>query len=368
MPNIPVLDLRPQLLSIKDEVMTAIESVVDSTAYINGPATQQFEDDAAKYIGVKHAIGLNSGTDALIIGLRSLGVKSGDEVITTPFSFFATAESISRIGATPVFVDIEEQSMNIDASLIEAAITEQTKAILPVHLFGRPADMTEIINIADKYNLVVIEDCAQSFGATTNGQRTGAIGDVGTFSFFPTKNLGAYGDGGLLTTNSDKVAHMAKMLRNHGGLNKYSNEVFGYNSRLDSLQAAILGVKLPHIDSWNNGRREVAARYKEMLEDVPGVVTPSAIDGHVFHQYTIRLTDSCRDDIVAAMGEAGVSCMIYYPSPQDKLPVYEGMFGEFPISNKLSEQVVSLPIWPELDPETQSRICGILAACLKKIS
>ena len=366
MPNIPILDLRPQLLSIKYEVMAAIEAVVDSTAYINGPATQQFERDAAKYIGVKHAVGLNSGTDALIIGLRALGVKPGDEVITTPFSFFATAESISSVGATPVFVDIEEESMNIDASLIEAAITDKTNAILIVHLFGRPADMTAIVNIANKHNLKIVEDCAQSFGATTNGQRTGAIGDVGAFSFFPTKNLGAYGDGGLITTNSDEVAHMAKMLRNHGGLNKYCNEVLGYNSRLDSMQAAILSVKLPHVDAWNSGRREVAARYKEMLADVPGVVTPAVADGHVFHQYTIRLTDSCRDDIVAAMDAAGVSCMIYYPIPQDKLPVYEGMFGEFPISNKLCEQVVSLPIWPELDVEMQSKICRSLEACLEQ--
>jgi len=367
MKKIPVLDPRPQLSSIKSEVMAAIEGVIDSTAFINGPATRAFEEHAAAYLGVAHAIGVNSGTDALVIGMRAAGIGSGDEVITTPFSFFATAESISNIGAVPVFVDVEEESMNIDVSLIEAAITDKTKAILPVHLFGRPADMAAIMDIAAKHNLKVIEDCAQSFGATTNGQHTGAIGDVGAFSFFPTKNLGAYGDGGLIATNSDDVAHMAKMLRNHGGLDKYCNEVLGYNSRLDSIQAAILSVKLPHIDAWNNGRRKVATRYKEMLADVPGVITPDVVDGHVFHQYTIRLTASCRDDVVAAMAEAGVSCMIYYPTPQDKLPVYEGMFGEFSTSNKLSEQVISLPVWPELDAETQSIICDSLAAGLKQV-
>jgi len=366
MKKIPVLDLRPQLDSIKTEVMAAIEGVIDSTAFINGPATRAFEEQAAAYLGVRHAIGVNSGTDALVIGMRAAGIGPGDEVITTPFSFFATAESISNIGAIPVFVDIEEESMNMNTSLIEAAITEKTKAILPVHLFGRPTDMAAVMGIAAKHNLKVIEDCAQSFGARINDKHTGAIGDVGAFSFFPTKNLGAYGDGGLITTNSDEVAHMAKMLRNHGGLNKYCNEVLGYNSRLDSVQAAILSVKLPHIDSWNNGRREVAKRYKELLSDVPGVIVPEVVEGHVFHQYTIRVTGCNRDELIAAMAQAGVSCMIYYPTPQDKLPVYEGMFGEYPVSNKLGEQVISLPIWPELDAATQQIVVEALTTCSQR--
>lgn len=366
MKKIPVLDLRPQLDSIKPEVMAAIESVIDSTAFINGPATRAFEEQAAEYLGTKHAIGVNSGTDALVIGMRAAGIGPGDEVITTPFSFFATAESISNIGAIPVFVDIEEESMNIDTSLIEAAVTDKTKAILPVHLFGRPADMAAIMDLAVKHDLKVIEDCAQSFGATIGDQRTGSIGDVGAFSFFPTKNLGAYGDGGLITTNCDETAHMAKMLRNHGGLNKYRNEVLGYNSRLDSIQAAILSVKLQRIDSWNDGRREVALRYKELLANIPGVIAPNVVDGHVFHQYTVRVTGCNRDEIVEAMSEAGVSCMVYYPTPQDKLPVYDGQFGNYRVSNMLGEQVVSLPIWPELDAVTQQAISDSLSACVQR--
>ena len=364
MANIPVLDLRPQLQSIKDEVMSAIESVVDSTAYINGPATQQFEKEAAEYLGVKHAVGLNSGTDALIIGLRALGVKPGDEVITTPFSFFATAESISMIGATPIFVDIEDGSFNIDCSLIEGAITEKTTAIMPVHIFGRPCNINEIVALAEKHGLKVIEDCAQSFGATVDGKQTGSFGNGGAFSFFPTKNLGAMGDGGLFVTDCDEAAHAALKLRNHGGIDKYSNDELGYNSRLDSMQAAILSVKLKYIDEWNNNRREVAARYNELLADVDGIITPEIVDGHVFHQYTLRITAADRDEVQSAMLSAGVGCMIYYPTPQDLLPVY-GM-GKSPheVSVGIAAQVMSLPIWPELELSAQEEITQALKATL----
>jgi dTDP-4-amino-4,6-dideoxygalactose transaminase len=364
MKQIPVLDLRPQLNSIKDEVMSAIESVIESTAFINGPATRRFEEDAAKYLGVKHAIGLNSGTDALIIGMRALGIKKGDEVITTPFSFFATAESISIIGATPVFVDIEVDSMNIDCSKIEAAITEKTAAIMPVHLFGRPVNITEVLDISKRHNLKVIEDCAQSFGASLDGKRTGSFGDGGAFSFFPSKNLGAMGDGGLFVTNCDAAAHQALKLRNHGGIDKYSNDVLGYNSRLDSIQAAILGVKLRRIEEWNSGRRAVAARYNELLAGVKNVITPEVVEGHVFHQYTIRVTNVDRDAVHQAMLDAGVGCMVYYPTPQDLLPVYGNESSLHKVSISHASQVISLPIWPELDAATQEIIVKALArAC-----
>jgi dTDP-4-amino-4,6-dideoxygalactose transaminase len=364
MKQIPILNLRPQLDSIKNEVMSAVEAVIDSTAFINGPATRQFEEDAAKYLGVKHAIGLNSGTDALIIGLRALGIKEGDEVITTPFSFFATAESISIIGATPVFVDIEEDSMNIDCSKIEAAITERTTAILPVHLFGRPANIDAILSITKQYNLKVIEDCAQSFGSSIAGKQTGSFGDGGAFSFFPSKNLGAMGDGGLFVTNSDDAAHQALKLRNHGGIDKYSNDVLGYNSRLDSLQAAILSVKLKHVDEWNNGRRAVASRYNELLSGLENVITPEVVEGHVFHQYTIRLMNVDRDAVHQAMLNAGVGCMVYYPTPQDLLPVYASKASPHTTSVSHASQVMSLPIWPELDLETQQIIVKELAKAL----
>jgi dTDP-4-amino-4,6-dideoxygalactose transaminase len=267
--EIPILDLRPQYESLKDEMHAAITRVLESGAFIMGPDVAAFEQEAAAYLGVKHAIGLNSGTDALFIALRALGIGPGDEVITTPFTFFATAEAISHVGATPVFVDANEQTFNIDPDLIEAKITERTKAIIPVHLYGRPSDMGKIMAIANKHNLKVIEDCAQSFGATYqaqcnrcdgscdssqhHGKQTGTIGHVGAYSFFPSKNLGAYGDGGMIATNDDGIAEQARMLRVHGSRKKYYNEVVGYNSRLDTIQAAILRVKLPYVDAWNTG-------------------------------------------------------------------------------------------------------------------
>ena len=374
MDRIPILNLKPQLAALRAEIQAAMDEVLDATAFINGPAVRAFEASAAQYLGVKHAVGLNSGTDALVIGLRALGIGPGDEVITSPFSFFATAESISTVGATPVFVDIDGESFNIDVSLIEAAITERTKAILPVHLFGRPAEMEALLSLANKHNLVVLEDCAQSIGARyTSGadstsRQTGSLGDAGAFSFFPTKNLGAYGDGGLLVTDRDDVAQTARKLSNHGSIERYRNEILGYNSRLDSLQAAVLNVKLPHLDAWNEGRRAVAGRYNELLGDIPGVVTPQITPGHVFHQYTVRLAGvdpaGGRDAVVERMAAAGVSAMVYYPLPQDELPVYAGRFPACPVSHRLGAEVLSLPIWPELDGETQSRVASALAAAL----
>ncbi len=353
---IPILDLSPEIEGMWDELNAAIQQVLRSAHFIMGPDVKAFEDEVAAHLGTRHAVGLNSGTDALTIGLRALGIGPGDEVITTPFSFFATAESISLLGARPVFVDVEEDSFNIDASKIEAAITDRTKAIVPVHLFGRPASMGAILEIAERHGLNVLEDCAQSFGARYEGRQTGTIGHVGAYSFFPSKNLGAYGDGGLLVTDDDALALQARKLRSHGSIKKYHNETVGYNSRLDTLQAAILRVKLPHVEAYNEGRRRVAARYNAAFADVPGVVVPEAVDGHVFHQYTVRVLGGRRDAVAEALGAQGIQTMIYYPIPQDRLPVYAGQYPANPVSDRLCGEVLSLPIWPQMTDEVQDRV------------
>jgi len=360
--QIPVLDLSPQIEEQWNELNAAIQSVLRSGQFIMGPEVKAFEKEVAGYLGVKHAIGVNSGTDALVIGLRAMDIGPGDEVITTPFTFFATAESISNVGAKPVFVDIEEDSFNIDPEKIEEAITEKTKAIMPVHLYGNPANMAKIMQIAKKRNLKVIEDCAQSFGARYysnndfEGKQTGSIGDIGAYSFFPSKNLGAFGDGGLVVTNNDDIAEQARMLRTHGAKKKYHNEILGYNSRLDSIQAAILRVKLPKIDEWNEGRRQVAKRYNELFKDNPNIITPEITKGHVFHQYTIRVLNTSRDELQAKLKEQGIGSMVYYPIPQDKLPIYRGQYQENSISDNLGMRVLSLPIWPTLDESNQKYI------------
>ena len=380
MANIPILDLKPQYKSIKAEIHAAIDGVLESGAFIMGPAVKAFEAEAADYLGVKHAIGVNSGTDALVIGLKAMGIGEGDEVITTPFTFFATAESISNVGAKPVFVDIDPETFNINPKEIEAKITPKTKAIMPVHLYGHPAAMAQILAIAQAHKLKVIEDCAQAFGAryqgdcigcekscngeiydSIRGRAVGTIGDVGAYSFFPSKNLGAYGDGGLIATNDDAIADAARMLRVHGSKKKYHNEVLGYNSRLDSIQAAILSVKLPHIDQWNQGRRRVAQTYNDLLKDVPGVIAPQIVEGHVFHQYTIRVLDGKRDQLRETLAAQGVSTMIYYPVPQDQLPIYKGQYESYATSEQYAKEALSLPIWPELDAETQAVIIQKLA-------
>lgn len=366
--KIPILDLKPQYQTIKAEIHQAIDRVLESGHYILGTEVQQFEQEAASYLGVKHAVGVNSGTDALVIGLRSAGIQEGDEVITTPFSFFATAESISNVGAIPIFADVEANSFNINPDAIRKQITARTKAILPVHLYGQPAAMGQIMEIAEEYDLKVIEDCAQSFGARyysncrscqgscsektqqeLYGKQTGTMGDVGAFSFFPSKNLGSYGDGGLIVTNNDAIAQTARMLRAHGARKKYHNEVLGYNSRLDTIQAAILRVKLQYIDQWNQGRFRVAKRYNELLADIANVMLPEWVEGHVFHQYTVRILGGKRDRAQEKLAAAGIGSMVYYPVPQDRLPVYEGQYPTSHVSEMLAEQVLSLPMWAELD-------------------
>ncbi len=367
--KIPILDLKPQYESIKDEIKDVINRVLESGRFIMGEDVKLFEKEVAEYLGVKHAIGVNSGTDALVIGLKALGIGEGDEVITTPFSFFATAESISNVGAKPVFADIEADSFNINPEIIKSKITSHTKAILPVHLYGQPAAMNQIMKIAESHGLKVIEDCAQSFGARYFSEigvkQTGTIGDVGSYSFFPSKNLGAYGDGGLIVTDNDEIAEIARMLRVHGAKKKYHNEVLGYNSRLDSIQAAILRVKLKHIDTWNKARWNVAKTYNELLADVPHIITPQLLEGNVFHQYTIRITNGKRDAVKESLGAEGISTMIYYPVPQDKLPVYQGQYDKNPVSDLLATQVLSLPIWAEIEQEKIQKVVQILKQTIK---
>lgn len=362
--NIPILDLSPEIDALWDELMAAVTGVMRSGQFIGGPEVEAFEAEVASYLGVKHAIGVNSGTDALIIGLRSLGVGPGDEVITTPFSFFATAEAISTVGATPVFVDIDEDSFNLDPAGIAPAITQRTKAILPVHLYGRPAPMRQIMELADQHGLMVLEDCAQSFGARYQGRHTGAIGHLGAFSFYPTKNLGAFGDGGLITTNDDDVAELARMLGAHGSKKRYHNVMLGYNSRLDAMQAALLRVKLPHVDAWNAKRVDTAHRYNQLLLAAPGVVTPAVTDGHVFHQYTVRLPGADRDAVRQRLAAEGVGTMVYYPTPQDRLPVYDGNHPANPLSERAAREVISLPIGSGLTQGDLVRVTEVLRAAL----
>lgn len=379
MNKVPILDLSPEIDGLWDELTTAVQRVMKSGQFIMGPDVKQFEEEVAAFLGTKHAIGCNSGTDALVIALKALGIKEGDEVITTPFSFFATAESISNVGATPVFVDVDLNTMNLDASLIESVITEKTKAIMPVHLFGRPAPMGIIMDLAKKHNLKVVEDCAQSFGTVYHagctgcsgcsgagkGKHSGTIGDFGAYSFFPTKNLGCYGDGGLMATDNDELADMARMLRAHGSKKKYHNEVLGFNSRLDSIQAAILRVKLLHISNYNAGRVEAAKRYWSLLSDVSEVVAPEVVPGHIFHQYTIRVTGAKRDEVAEKMKAQGIDTMVYYPIPQDLLPVYKGQFPRFEKSEQLASEVLSLPIWPQITEEIQIQVVNALKEAVK---
>jgi len=345
---IPMVDLKTQYHNLKAEIDQAMLDALGNTQFILGPNVQSFEKEAAEHLGVKHAIGCASGTDALHLALLAAGVGQGDEVITTSFTFIATAEAIEYVGATPVFVDIDPKTFNFDPELIEAAITEKTTTIIPVHLFGQPADMDKVMAIAKKHNLKVVEDCAQSFGADIKGEMTSGIGDVGCHSFFPSKNLGCYGDGGMVTTNDDEIAEQLLMLRNHGSKVRYHHDIIGYNSRLDELQAVILRIKLKHITDFNNSRRRAAHHYSASLK---GIVTPPYEDGigtHVYHQYTALSTK--RDDIMQALTDKKISCAVYYPIPLHQQKVFAGQYGSvsLPVTEKVASECFSLPIFPEL--------------------
>jgi dTDP-4-amino-4,6-dideoxygalactose transaminase len=351
--SVPMVDLKVQYDAMKDEIDSAVLEVIRNTAFILGPQGKALEQSIASYHGVKHAVGVASGTDALHLALRAADIGPGDEVITTPFTFIATAEAISYQGAVPVFVDIRSDTFNIDVTQIESHITKRTKAILPVHLYGQSADMTAIMAIARMHKLRVIEDCAQSFGADHRGTKTGAFGDLGCFSFFPSKNLGCYGDGGMVITNDAKLAERLQSLRNHGSKVRYYHDEVGYNSRLDEIQAAVLNVKFKRIESYNAGRIRSAALYKKHLS-VPGIQTPvESGDGkHVYHQYTIKVKD--RDAVKKRLDEAKMSSMIYYPVPLHLQAAYQGLGrkqGSLPVSEQAARDVLSLPMYPELTEE-----------------
>jgi dTDP-4-amino-4,6-dideoxygalactose transaminase len=379
------IDLTRQYVQIKEEAEKNVLNVMSSTNYIMGQYVKEFEKKCAEYLGVKHAIGVANGTDALILSLAALDIKEGDEVITTPFTFFATAESIRRVGATPVFVDINADTLNIDADKIEERITDKTKAILPVHIFGNPCDMDKINAIAQKHNLYVVEDACQAIGATYKGAKIGNLSDVACFSFFPTKNLGGMGDGGLITTNDDKVAHIVKALKNHGsgvegkyalellnpefednfvireGFEKYYNYLIGYNSRLDEIQAAVLNVKLKYIDEWNENRRRLAKIYDEALES--NYKVQKALDDvcPVYHMYSLQ--SSKREEIIKELTENGVPSGVYYPVPMHLQKVFLDLGyskGDLPVVEKICEEVFAIPVFPELLPEEQEKIIGIL--------
>lgn len=349
--QVPLLDLTRQYASIEPDVKEAIDEVLASQRFIMGPKVKELEERIADYCGVKHAVGCASGSDALLLALWALGVGPGDEVITSPFTFFATAGSISRLGATPVFIDILGDTYNINPDLIESCITENTKAILPVHLFGQCAEMDWINEIAGRHGLPVIEDAAQAVGAEYNGRRAGALGRVGALSFFPTKNLGACGDAGMVTTDDDDLYDMLSILRLHGARPKYYHKHIGMNSRLDALQAAILLVKLPHLDRWNQARRANAARYDELLAGANGVVTPVEKEGrrHIYNQYTIRVEK--RDELRDFLKEKGVGTEIYYPVPLHRQECYADLGyeeGSLPVAEKAAGEVLSLPVFGEL--------------------
>ena len=358
---IPMVDLKGQYHELKDEIDAGMLAALEATQFILGPNVCAFEKEAASYLGVNHAVGCASGTDALHLALIAAGVGEGDEVITTPFTFIATAEAILYVGATPVFVDINPKTFNIDVDQLEAAISAKTKAVIPVHIFGQPVNMTAIQGIAEKHGLKVVEDCAQSFGADINGKMTGSIGDAGAFSFFPSKNLGCYGDGGLVTTNDAKMAEHMRVLRNHGSWKQYHHSELGFNSRLDELQAVVLRAKLKRIDQYNDGRRRVGHRYNAALAEMG--ITPAHEDGigkHVYHQYAL-LTDN-RDAIMAALREKEIGCAVYYPIPLHQQEVFaESCKGQsLPVTEAVSQRVMSLPIYPELPDEKVDEILDVI--------
>ncbi|HEY9801872.1 MAG TPA: DegT/DnrJ/EryC1/StrS family aminotransferase [Leptolyngbyaceae cyanobacterium] len=367
--SIPAFDIKQQYASIEAEVSTAVVEVLASGRYIGGPPVESFEQQFAAYHGVTDCVACNSGTDALFLALRAFGIGAGDEVITTPFTFVATAEVISAVGAKPVFVDIDETTFNLDLQQVEAAITPKTKAIIPVHLFGQPVDMTTLMAIAQAHNLAVIEDCAQSTGASWDGKKVGSIGHIGCFSFYPTKNLGACGDGGAITTNDPEIAAKVRIIKEHGQRQRYQYEEIGVNSRLDAIQAVILQIKLRYLDTWNQQRQAIATYYQKFLSQIPGIIPPQELAGgvSVWNQYTIRVITQGRNGTSAAhretvrnsLQEKKVGSMVYYPYPLHLQPVYQYLGykpGQLPVAEQACNEVLSLPMFPELTSQQQDQV------------
>ncbi len=361
---ISLVDLTAQYHSIKEEIDAAVLSTLESGHFILGPQVTKFEESIATYLGVSHAIGLASGTDALVLALRALNIGAGDEVIIPAYTFFATAGTVMSVGAKPVFVDVDPQSYQMDVNRIEAVITPKTKAIIPVHLYGHPAEMNPILEIARIHNLKVIEDNAQGFGAEYLGKKTGSLGDIGCLSFFPTKNLGAFGDAGMVLTNDPALAERMRMLRTHGWKKKYYSEEVGYNSRLDALQAAILQAKFAHVDSWNEKRRELAHRYSGHLAPL-GVVVPVERDWgkHVYHLYIIR--SKRRDELQAFLKQKGIASEVYYPLPPHlSVPcrAFGYKEGDFPHAELAARETLALPLYPELTLSQQDEVTAAVRA------
>lgn len=380
MKPVPLLDLKPQLATIQDEIYRVLHEVVDSQYFILGPNVDAFEKEAAAFLGVKHAIGCASGTDALILSLNALGVRGGDEVVTTPFSFFASASCAALLGAKPVFADVDPKTFNLDPASLEASITPKTKAIVAVHLFGQCADMDAILEIGERRGLPVVEDACQSMSATYESRRlsgrfeAGAMGATGTFSFFPSKNLGGFGDGGLVTTHDDHLAALLRQTRVHGERVRYHHEIMGWNSRLDALQAAVLRVKLPHLRSWSEGRRRNADLYDRLFLD-SGLVERGRITlpyrdprcGHIFNQYTLRAKD--RDALGAFLKDRQIGWAIYYPIPLHLQECFAPLGyrpGDLPVAEKAAAEVISLPIFPELSAEQIETVAAAVAEFYSK--
>ncbi|GAA0871348.1 DegT/DnrJ/EryC1/StrS family aminotransferase [Gangjinia marincola] len=374
MKKIQMVDLKGQYEEIKNQVNNSVFNVIDSAAFINGPEVHAFQQDLEEYLGVKHVIPCANGTDALQVAMMGLGLKPGDEVITVDFTFAATVEVIALLQFTPVLIDVDPNTFNIDIDQLKHAITSKTKAIVPVHLFGQVANMDEIMNIAKEHDLFVIEDNAQAIGASyrsKNGskQKAGTIGHVGATSFFPSKNLGCYGDGGAVFTNDDDLAHTIRGIVNHGMYERYHHDVVGVNSRLDSIQAAVLRAKLPKLEAYNNARRSAARKYNEAFKEVEQIITPKVeqhcpssgssnycndCDCHVFHQYTLKVKDVDRDGLVKHLNENGIPCGVYYPIPLHKQKAYADKHYDeknFEVTNTISDEVISLPMHTELDDE-----------------
>jgi dTDP-4-amino-4,6-dideoxygalactose transaminase len=349
--QVPLLDLKAQYATIRDEVRRAIDEVCDSQHFILGPQVEKLEKDVAAYSQCAHGIGVSSGTDALLVALMALDVKAGDEIVTTPYSFFATAGVIARLGAKPVFVDVDPRTYNINPALLERAITAKTRAIMPVHLFGQCADMNPILELAGKRNLPVIEDAAQAIGSEYKGKRAGSMGTLGCFSFFPSKNLGGFGDGGMVVTNDAALAERVRILRVHGSKPKYYHNFVGGNFRLDALQAAVLNVKLKHLDAWTAGRQRNAAFYNRALAGLP-VERPAAVHHHIYNQYTIRTNK--RDELQAFLKAANIGTEVYYPVPLHLQKCFADLGhkpGDFPQAEAAARESLALPIYPELSED-----------------
>ena len=357
--DVPLLDLKTQYAALKTEIMPVVERILDSQYMINGPEVGELECAAAGYCQTKFAVGCSSGTDALILSMMALGLKPGDEIITSPFTFFATVGSIHRQGLKPVFVDIDPDTLNLDADQLEQAVTEKTRAIMPVHLFGQMADMDTVLDVAEKHDLKTIEDAAQAIGAKQNDAPAGSLSDAGCFSFFPSKNLGGAGDGGLITTQDEDLYKRLLMLRNHGAHERYYHDEVGGNFRLDTLQAAYLSVKLKHLETWHEGRRKNAAYYDKHLAEVNEVTTPVIAEGNqsIYNQYTLRVQQ--RDTLQKYLGEAGVGSAIYYPLCMHEQKCFSYLnhhTGDFPVAEQAASEVLSIPIYPELKEEQLAHV------------